>query len=75
MFNFSYERYAKSRPELTEEATIRDYFIEVMPKSKHSLSHFVTSEDDLGPEIILNIKWIDQYRYDSRNVYLYLDLI
>jgi len=34
-----------------------------MPSAKHKLSYFVTSEDDLGPEIIMNLKWVDQYRY------------
>ena len=46
-----------------------------MPRTKLPLSDFVTSEDDLGPEIILNLKWLDAYRYPQKTVYFYLELL
>ena len=48
----------------------------LQPSFKQSLSpDLVSSEDDLGPEIILNLKWLDVYRYQQKAVFLYLDLI
>lgn len=46
-----------------------------MPRSKQSLQTFVGTEDDLGPEVILNLKTLDVYRYHQKNVYYYLDLL
>lgn len=51
------------------------YFDIVQPYRKNSLQTFVSSEDDLGPEIILNLKWLDAYRYQQIGAYHYYDLV
>lgn len=35
----------------------------------------VSSEDDLGPELIMNIKWLDSYRYNPQTLFMYLDIM
>ena len=45
------------------------------PTSKIPLQNFVNSEDDLGPEMIMNLKWLDCYRYEQKSVFLYLSLM
>ena len=35
----------------------------------------MSSEDDLGPEVILNLKWLDTYRYNQKSIFYYLDLV
>ena len=35
----------------------------------------VSSEDDLGPEMIFNLKWLDPYRYPTSSIFLYLDFL
>lgn len=51
------------------------YFDIVSTNKKNSLLSFVSSEDDLGPEIILNLKWLDVYRYQQIGAYHYFDLV
>ena len=47
----------------------------LVPTKKIPLSSYVSSEDDLGPEVILNLKWLDAYRYPQKAVYLYMDVL
>ena len=55
-------RYAPK--EYSYENLLRLYLEMLQPSSKHNLTSLVSSEDDLGPEIILNLKWLDTYRYN-----------
>ena len=41
------------------------YIEKTQPISKRPLDDFVANIDDLGPELILNLKLIDMYRYPS----------
>ena len=71
---FDYKKY--SSHEYSYEGLIRLYFETLQPNFKQSLASLgAVTEDDLGPEIILNLKWLDAYRYSPNSVYLYLDLL
>lgn len=72
---FDFKSYVKEKPCSDDNLAQRVFFEDVLPFSKHSLSAFVNSEDDLGPEVVMNVKWLDAYRYHQQTVYLYLELI
>ena len=42
---------------------------------KSPLETFVTAIDDLGPELILNLRQIDVYRHPQSLTFLYYDLL
>ena len=59
---FDYKEYVASP--YSYDNLIRLYLEMLQPSFKQKLTHLVSSEDDLGPEIILNLKWLDTYRYN-----------
>ena len=44
-------------------------------KERRNFGEFCTSIDDLGPEIILNLKKLKTYRYKQEGAFLYFDLL
>ena len=72
-YSFDFRNY--SGKNYKYEQLFNTYFEEVQPKAKEQLSSFVNDEDDLGPEVIMNLKWLDAYRYPQQNVYLHQDLV
>ena len=70
---FDYKRYSAGK--YNYDGLLRLYLDNLQPNFKQSLQSFVSSEDDLGPEIILNLKWLDAYRYQQKAVFYYLDLL
>ena len=72
-FRFNFQEYTGKS--YKHEDLYSLYFEEVQPKAKEPLSQFVNDEDDLGPEVIMNLKWLDAYRYPQQNVYLHQDLV
>ena len=59
---FNYKQYVPGKP-YSDENLLRIYMEHLMPQFKLSLYSFVGTEDDLGPEVILNLKTLDVYRY------------
>ena len=74
MFDFR-AFYEKKKQCSDDNLAQKVFFEDLQPKAKYRLSDLVTDEDDLGPELVMNVKWLDAYRYPSETVYLYLDLI
>ena len=70
---FDYKQYSQTR--YAYDALLRLFLEQLQPSFKQKLTNLVSSEDDLGPEIILNLKWLDTYRYNQKAVYYYLDLV
>ena len=56
-FRFNFQEYTGKS--YKHEDLYNLYFEEVQPKAKEPLSQFVNDEDDLGPEVIMNLKWLD----------------
>ena len=60
---FDYKRYVAGK-QYSDDGLCRIYLEVLHPHFKLPLiPTFVSNEDDLGPEIILNLKWLDVYRY------------
>ena len=55
--------------------SLRCYLEKTQANSKIPLDAIVTAIDDLGPELIMNLKAIDAYRYPQSAVFLYQDLL
>jgi len=58
---FKYQRFCDRK--YTPESLYNMCFDEVQAKSKERLTSMVRDEDDLGPEVIMNLKWLDTYRF------------
>ena len=54
---------------------VKNYLRSTEPSAKLQISEFVSHEDDFGPELIMNIKWIEPYRYPSQTLYYYLECL
>ena len=48
---------------------------DIQPESKEPIKSFVDNEDDLSPAVIMNLKWLDAYRYRQKSIYSFLELI
>lgn len=70
---FDYKRFTGEK--YGHRILLRLYLEKTQASAKRPLDGFVTSIDDLGPEIILNLRLIDTYRYPSSAAYLYYDLL
>jgi hypothetical protein len=55
--------------------SVKNYLQVTEPSAKREIREFVSSEDDLGPEMIMNIKWVEPYRYPSKALYFYLECL
>lgn len=69
---FDYMRYTSR---YNYDNLLRLYLEMLQPSDKQKLTNLVSSEDDLGPELILNLKVLDTYRYNQKAVFYYLDLV
>ena len=72
-FKFDYHKYAQKNYKHDNLYSL--CFDDLQPKAKQPLEAFVSDEDDLGPEVIMNLKWLDAYRYPQNTVYLLQDLV
>ena len=71
---FDYKQYLVPT-KYTYDQLLRNYLEMLQPSFKQKLTNLVSSEDDLGPEVILNLKWLDTYRYNQKSIFYYLDLV
>ena len=71
---FDFKRYSEAQ--YNYENLTHLLFDKLLPREKKTLSELqIKCEDDLGPEIILNFKWLDAYRYNQKSIYYFMDLV
>ena len=63
-------REGKGEENYNYEELLELYLAKTQAGARRPFDHYVPSIDDLGPEIILNLKLVNAYRYSQAGVYL-----